>query len=142
MRHLHVPLKSIWINSRKYRANPVKLNHFIKPELILNYAMVDEGVPLIADDIVIEVNRKTLSNPRTFVGIEIEVPICQLVGGETTGIAIVEELWMKLGSQRHNIPNQIPGGNEFCSLYGKCKRRKLYVYGRCRGRVRYISRRI
>lgn len=58
--------------------------------------MVDEGVPLIADDIVIEVNRKTLSNPRTFVGIEIEVPICQLVGGETTGIAIVEELWMKL----------------------------------------------
>ncbi len=69
--------------------------------------MVDEGVPLIADDIVIEVNRKTLSNPRTFVGIEIEVPICQLVGGETTGIAIVEELWMKLGSQRHNIPNQI-----------------------------------
>ncbi|HBG5345433.1 TPA: AraC family transcriptional regulator [Clostridioides difficile] len=109
--------KAYGLTPEKYRANPVKLNHFIKPELILNYAMVDEGVPLIADDIVIEVNRKTLGNPRTFVGIEIEVPICQLVGGETTGIAIVEELWMKLGSQRHNIPNQIPGGNEFAALY-------------------------
>lgn len=60
----------------KYRVNLVKFNYFIKLELILNYVMVDEGVLLIVDDIVIEVNCKILSNLRIFVGIEIEVFIC------------------------------------------------------------------
>ncbi|MCC0703831.1 AraC family transcriptional regulator [Clostridioides sp. ES-S-0049-02] len=109
--------KAYGLTPEEYRANPVKLNQFVKPELILNYIMVDEGVPLIVDDIVIEVTRRRLSNPRTFIGIEKEIPICQLMGGETTGIAIAKELWMKLGSQKHNIPNKIPGGNEFAALY-------------------------
>lgn len=109
--------KAYGLTPEEYRANSVKLNQFVKPELILNYVMVDEGVPLITDRIVIEVNRKKLSKPRTFVGLEVEIPICQLMGGETTGIAIAKELWMKFGSQRHNIPNQIPGGNDFGALY-------------------------
>lgn len=49
----------------KYRKNPLQLNRMTKPELLLHYTLVDEGVPLIVDGIVLEVNRRqltTLSN--------------------------------------------------------------------------------
>ena len=41
----------------QYRDNPVLLNNFNKPDLLLGYVMIDEGVPLITGGIVLEIGR-------------------------------------------------------------------------------------
>ena len=43
------------ITPDEYRITGVHLNQFVKPELVLNYVMVDENVPLVTDGIVLEV---------------------------------------------------------------------------------------
>ncbi len=100
----------------EFRANPVTLNHFIKPDLLLNYVMVDEDVPLIAEGIVVEVTRRKLDNPRTFVGIEGKVPSAELTGGIATGIATAGMIWDEFHRQKSNI-NLLPNGNEVGILY-------------------------
>jgi len=54
----------------EYRDKPIGLNHFDKPNLLLNYVMVDEGVPLVTEGIVLEYNRKVLSEPIHFLGVK------------------------------------------------------------------------
>lgn len=39
-----------------YRKNPIVLKDMTKPELLLNYVLIDEDVPLITEGIVIEVH--------------------------------------------------------------------------------------
>ena len=46
------------ITPEEHRKNPKTMNRMTKPELLLNYILIDEGVPLIADGIIIEINRK------------------------------------------------------------------------------------
>ena len=53
-----------------YRRNPIPLNRMTKPQLLMNYVFLDEGVPLITDGIVLEINRCTLETPEYFVGLE------------------------------------------------------------------------
>lgn len=96
-----------------YRDCPVILNHFIKPDLLLNYIMVNEDVSLIADGIVVEVIRRKLDEPRTFIGIEGEVPDTELTGGKGTGIATTGIIWDEFHRQKSNILNLLPNGNEF-----------------------------
>nr|WP_321295700.1 helix-turn-helix transcriptional regulator [uncultured Sphaerochaeta sp.] len=52
------------LTPQEYRQHPVHLNHCIKADASLRYAEHEEGVPLIADDMVVEVNRRRLENPR------------------------------------------------------------------------------
>lgn len=75
------------ITPEEYRACSLTLNHFIKPDLLLNYVHVDEDVPLIADGIVVVVTRRSLDKPRIFIGIEGQVPDTELTGGKNTGVA-------------------------------------------------------
>lgn len=105
------------ITSEEYRASPVMLNHFIKPDLLLNYIMVDEDVPLIADGIVVEVTRRKLDEPHTFIGIEGEVPDTELSGGKATSIATTGIIWDEFHRQKPNILYLLPNGNEFGILY-------------------------
>lgn len=105
------------ITPAEYRKNPVVLNQFVKPELILDYIMIDEGVPLVTDGMVLEINRKQLSEPRFFAGIEAHVPVEQLMGGETTGIAVAAALWDTFHQEKHKIPGLLPSGNELGALY-------------------------
>lgn len=105
------------ITPDEYRACPVILNHFIKPDLLLNYVMVDEDVPLIADGIVVEVTRRKLDKPRTFIGIEGEVPDTELTGGKATGIATTGIIWDEFHRQKPNILHLLPNGNEFGILH-------------------------
>jgi len=58
------------LSPSEYRNNPVELNYFDKPNLLLNYVMVSEGVPLITEGIVLEYNRKVLDNPVHFLGVK------------------------------------------------------------------------
>lgn len=46
------------LTPEEYRANPVGLNRFAKPQLLLNYTTVDENVPLVVDGIMIEIARR------------------------------------------------------------------------------------
>lgn len=101
----------------EYRANPVILNHFIKPDLLLNYVMVDEDVPLIADGIVVEVTRRKLDKPRTFIGVEGEVPNTELTGGRATGVATAGMIWDEFHRQKSSIMKLLPQGNEAGILY-------------------------
>lgn len=88
-----------------YRDNPVMLNHFGKPDLLLNYIMIDEGVPLISDGIVLRFDRKRLDAPVCFTGLKGYVPIGgQLPPGEATGIDVPGELW----SRFHKVKDAIP----------------------------------
>ena len=49
----------------------------------MSYTMIDEGVPLLAGNIVLEINRKTLNEPETYLGFETKVKIeDQLPAGE------------------------------------------------------------
>lgn len=49
------------ITPEYYRESPVMLNQFDKPDLLLNYTMIDEGVPLISDGLIMEFKRHELT---------------------------------------------------------------------------------
>ena len=98
------------ITPAQYRENPVGLNSFIKPDLLLNYVMVDEGVPLISEGIVLEYNRKTLEKPQYFIGLESFMPFKSgRMLGERTGVSVADEIWNNLFKHINKIPH-IPGG--------------------------------
>ncbi len=77
----------------EYRANPVRLNNFVKPQLLLNYTLVDENVPLIADGIVLEITRRQIASPRFFIGLMVEEAIGQMPGSGETGVDMLGKLW-------------------------------------------------
>ena len=53
----------------EYReSSDIHLDHVIKPELRMQYTLVDEGVPLICDDMVLEIQRRVQKEPLWFSG--------------------------------------------------------------------------
>jgi len=93
------------LSPSEYRDNPVGLNIFDKPNLLLNYVMVDEGVPLISEGIVLEYNRKTLNAPINFLGVK---DFWQFkpgkMLGERPGISEPAAIWDRF----FNVYNDIP----------------------------------
>ena len=80
----------------EYRNNPVSLNSFIKPDLLLGYVTIDEGVPLVSDGMVLEINKKTLASPVNFVGVSEYILIdSQLPVGKVTGVDNPGEVWAR-----------------------------------------------
>lgn len=100
------------ITPDEYRKNPVHLNQIVKPELLLNYTMIDEDVPLITDNIVIEITRKKLAQPERYIGLSGKVPISQTPVGEVTGIDVPGQLWEAFHQKKVNIPGLLADGNE------------------------------
>lgn len=96
----------------QYREHPVRLNQFDKPDLSLGYTMIDEGVPLISDGLVLEINRRTLEQPVLFLGLSDYVPIDdQMPLGEATGVDVPGEVWRQFHERKGSI-NRLPGGRE------------------------------
>ena len=87
----------------EYRRNPVRLNNFVKPQILLNYTLVDENVPLITDGIVLEISRKRLDSPQYFMGLTIEEPISQMPGGGETGVDNLGVLWDSFHERKSQI---------------------------------------
>lgn len=100
------------ITPEEYCNHPVILNQFVKPDLVLSYAMLEEDTPLITDGMVVEVTRRNLDEPRHFIGIQYKVPISELADGKTTGIAIAGGIWDDFHCQKSRIPNLVVNGNE------------------------------
>jgi AraC family transcriptional regulator len=101
----------------EYRDKPVMLNQFDKPDLLLNYTMIDEGVPLISDGLVLEFNRKTLDRPVLFLGVTGIIPIeGQMPLGEATGVDLPGEVWRRFHEEKHDI-TRLDGGREIGVAY-------------------------
>jgi AraC family transcriptional regulator len=93
------------------------LNQFDKPDLLLKYFMIDEGVPLISDGLVLEFNRKTLEKPILFMGMTGIVPIeGQIPLGEATGVDMPGEVWGRFHREKHMLP-RITNGRELGVAY-------------------------
>lgn len=95
-----------------YRANPVRLNNFVKPQLLLNYTLVDENVPLITDGIILEITRRKISSPLYFIGLTAEEPFNQMPGGGETGVDTLGKLWDTFHERKPTIPELIRDGDE------------------------------
>ncbi len=101
----------------EYREHPVMLNHFDKPDLLLNYTMIDEGVPLISDGLVLEFNRKKLLQPILFMGVTGIIPIeGQMPLGEATGVDMPGQVWERFHREKQLIP-RVKGGRELGVAY-------------------------
>lgn len=109
------------ITPEDFRANPVRLNNFVKPQLLLNYTLVDENVPLIADGIVLEITRRTILSPEYFIGLTTEEPINQMPGCGETGVDSLGNLWDSFHKIKSDIHEIKMNGNELGVTYAGTK---------------------
>ncbi len=87
-----------------YRKNPQALNCMTKPELLLHYTLIDEGVPLITEGIVLEINRRELPEALTYVGIKKDCPLQFIAGlGTESGVDPLYGLWESLHAQKQTL---------------------------------------
>jgi len=94
------------ITPSQYRDKPIGLQNFEKPDLLLGYIVVDEGVPLISDGFVLEMNRKFLEEPINFLGVIGYYPFKYgKMFGERTGVDTVGEIWDRFFKVLPNIPH-------------------------------------
>jgi AraC family transcriptional regulator len=105
------------ITPEEYRANPVRLNNFIKPQLLLNYTLVDVNVPLISDGIVLEITRRSLQAPQYFLGLVTEEPIEEMPGGGGTGVDTLDKVWKDFHSLKPSIQGLKADGDELGVAY-------------------------
>lgn len=98
------------ITPAQYRNKPVVLNNFDKPDLLLSYVMVDEGVPLISNGLVLEYNRKNLDKAINFLGVSDFWHFKRgKMLGERTEVSEPAAIWQRFLDVRKDIP-YIPGG--------------------------------
>lgn len=112
---------AFFMTPEEYRSNPVLLYNFVKPQLLLNYTLVDEGVPLIADGIVLEMTRRCLSSPQYFIGLTVEEPIDQMPGGGATGVDSLGTVWDTFHRNKPDIPFLKENGDELGVTYAGTK---------------------
>ena len=107
------------ITPAQYRDNPVSLNHFDRPDLLLNYVMIDEGVPLIYEGLVLEYNRKTLDKPIYFLGVK---DLWRFESGkmlgERPGVDEPGEIWSRFFRVVKDIPRISGSRNIGVSYHG------------------------
>lgn len=101
------------ISPEKYRKDRPMLNMCEKPELSMRYHLVDEGVPLIAGDIVLEIRRMRLTEPEWYLGLETVVEIKkQVPAGESTGIDVPGQLWKSFHEKKPAVDGLAQEGPE------------------------------
>lgn len=106
------------ITPEECKKKGLTLNSFIKPEIVMNYAMADEDVPLIVGDIVLEVSRKVLESDETYIGFEAEVATAsQIPAGESTGIDVPGELWKQFHAAKDRISGNLDPAIEMGMSY-------------------------
>ncbi len=106
----------------EYRTNPVILSHFSKPDISLQYNIIDEDVPIVTDGIVLEVTRISLEKPKYFVG--------YIANGvlEAPSVDPLEEVWKKVHQTKKAIKGYMPDGNEIGINLNLAKRTKELKY--------------
>ncbi|MDR1687173.1 MAG: AraC family transcriptional regulator [Clostridiales bacterium] len=105
------------ITPMQYRKQVIGVTHFEKPDLLLNYVMIDEGVPLISDGLVLEMNRKTLESPAWYMGKKGYLSDTHgKMLGERPGVDESYDIWTDFFKSLDEIP-RISGGRRIGSAY-------------------------
>lgn len=112
-----------------YKKGRPMLNTVIKPALSMNYVMLDEGVPLIIGDIVLEISRKTLSAPENYIGLAADVTIAaQTPIGETTGMDVPGQLWARFHTKKTELTQAVNPAVEFGMSYMPNPEKGVFTY--------------
>jgi AraC family transcriptional regulator len=115
------------ITPEEFRANPVRLNNFVKPQLLLNYTLVDENVPLLANGIVLEIARRNIPSSQYFIGLTAEEPISQMPGSGETGVDTLGKLWDTFHKSKPAIQGLKENGDELGATFAG-KKEGYYCY--------------
>lgn len=98
------------ITPKEYRKDFIQLKHFDNPDLLLNNVVADEGVPLISDGLVLEMNIKNLKEAINFLGVKGYIPFNQgKMYSERTGIDLPEQIWENFFTVLKDIPHHDKG---------------------------------
>lgn len=96
------------ITPDEYRKNFPMLNTFQKPELSSRYVVIDENVPLIVGNMVLEIQRKTLEQSEIYFGLEKAVNMAeQIPPGESTGIDVPGQLWREFHEKKRQTEGTV-----------------------------------
>lgn len=106
------------ITPDEYRKNPIALNKMTKPELLLLYTLIDEGVPLITEGIVLEINRQQISEPICYTGMSIDMPVQYVEGlGIESGADPLDTLWRSFHEKKEIVPKLFADNEEIGVAY-------------------------
>ena len=117
------------ITPEEYRRDLPMLNTFDKPEVSMNYVLVDEGVPLVVGNIVLEIQRKTLTEPEVYLGFETKVRISeQIPAGESTGVDVPGQLWKRYHMEKTLIAEDVDANVEMGMSHTEDTAQNLFTY--------------
>lgn len=95
------------LTPEQYRSDPVVLVQFGKPNLMLQYVVAAEGVPLISDGIVLEFNRQRIQKPVPFMGVTGQILMDGYVlTGDGTGVDTLGAVWGRFDEIEALIPQK------------------------------------
>lgn len=101
------------LTPESFRRERPLLNQVVKPELMMKYVLIDEGVPLITEHMFLEINRKKLLKKETYLGYVGKLSIASHIPiGGATGVSGPEALWDKFQQVKPHISAILPDGPE------------------------------
>lgn len=113
------------VTPEAYRKNKLLLTDFLKPDLSIYYTLVDESVPLMVDDMVLEVNRRTIKEKEYYTGVSKQVDSREM---NNVGVNALIELWDAFHEKKSAIPNLLQDALEI----------DYFTYDTTPGKVRYF----
>ena len=117
------------ITPEEYKKNRPFLNTFVKPAVSMSYVMVDEGVPLIYDKIVLEIRRERIITPEIYFGLSTDVSItAQTPVGEGTGVDVPGQLWTRYHKEKALIEKYIQPNMELGMSYSADGEKGTFSY--------------
>ncbi|MCI7300919.1 MAG: AraC family transcriptional regulator [Clostridia bacterium] len=117
------------ITPEEYKKHRPLLNTFVKPILSLGYEMADEGVPLIVENIILEIRREHLDTPEVYLGLSADVSItAQTPVGERTGIDVPGQLWISYHKEKKAIDQYIHPNIELGMSYSADEEKETFSY--------------
>ncbi|MEG0528591.1 MAG: AraC family transcriptional regulator [Longicatena sp.] len=116
------------ITPEEYSKTPVTFSKMNKPELSLNYTLVDENVPLVSDGIILEITRRQLTVPEHFVGLKTKLPVSFVAGlGIECGVDPLYTLWETFHKKKAFMNRLSVDGDEIGVAY-PCEEEGYFHY--------------
>lgn len=97
------------VTPEAYRKNKLLLTDFLKPDLSIYYTMIDENVPLVVDDMVLEVNQRTIDEEEHYAGVSKQIDSREM---NQVGVNTLIELWELFHEKKPAISNLLKEGIE------------------------------
>ena len=98
------------VTPANYRDNPIFLHHFDKPDLLLAYVVVDEGMPLVSEGMVLEMSQRSTARPADFLGVVGHIPFkFGRMLGERPGINQAGRIFDEFLRVKNDIPSLVDG---------------------------------